>query len=61
MLTDNRLDTANAALFDKTHLIVDYPDGTTAALIVERLARLEAQRQCDTGFSDPRRYSDMQP
>jgi hypothetical protein len=69
MLSHKRLEPVSAGLFDKAHLIVEFPDGTTSTFTVPLSpAQLDATRQNARGSLDPSRYLcdpnrhfDMQP
>src|ERR1700733_4078055 len=56
MLSHKRLEPVGAGLFNKAHLIVEFPDGTTSTFTVPRPAQLDATRQNARGFLDPNRY-----
>ena len=55
MSADKQIEIINVDRLDKTRMIVDFSDGTTATFTVKQLTELEPKRENATGFSDRNR------
>jgi hypothetical protein len=55
MSADKQIEIINADRLDKTRVIVDFSDGTTATFTANQLTELEPKRENATGFSDRNR------
>jgi len=55
MSADKQIEIINTDRLDKTRVIVDFSDGTTATFTAKQLTELKPKRENATGFSDRKR------
>jgi hypothetical protein len=61
MSVDRQMEIVSADRLNKTHLVVDFSDGTTATFTVAQLTQIAPKREDATGFSDLSRNRLIQP